>query len=97
MRSKTETLISALRILADEIVSDDGIANAAISEAAERLAELNAGVKKPCTWDRQEGYSDVYRAACGYSVAYGEGGPRQNDAKYCPRCGGRVKEARQPR
>ncbi len=42
MRSSTETLISALRILARDIQSEDGIANAAIWEAADRLAELDA-------------------------------------------------------
>lgn len=40
MRSSTETLVKALRILARDIQSDDGVANAAIAEAADRLAEL---------------------------------------------------------
>ena len=39
MRSSTETLIAAMRILATDIQSDDGAANAAVAEAAERLAE----------------------------------------------------------
>ena len=42
MRSSTETLISALRILAEDIQSDDGVANQCIREAADRLEELNA-------------------------------------------------------
>jgi len=41
-RSSTETLIAALRILAAEIQSPDGVANAAIAEAADRLEELAA-------------------------------------------------------
>jgi hypothetical protein len=40
-RSTDETLISALRILARDIQSEDGVANAAIAEAADRLAELS--------------------------------------------------------
>ena len=39
MRISTETLIAAMHILATEIQSDDGAANAAIAEAAQRLAE----------------------------------------------------------
>ncbi len=39
MRSSTETLIAAMHILATEIQSDDGVANSAIAEAGERLAE----------------------------------------------------------
>lgn len=39
-RSSTETLIAALRVLARDIQSDDGVANAAIAEAADRLEEL---------------------------------------------------------
>ncbi len=39
-RSSTETLITALRVLARDIKSGDGVANAAIAEAADRLEEL---------------------------------------------------------
>ena len=39
MRTSTETLIAAMHILATEIQSEDGAANAAIAEAGERLAE----------------------------------------------------------
>ena len=40
MKSNTETIIKAMRILSAEIHSDDGLANAAIAEAADRLDEL---------------------------------------------------------
>ena len=40
MKTKDETLIKALRILSDEIQSVDGVTNAAILEAANRLEEL---------------------------------------------------------
>ncbi len=39
MKTSTETLIAAMRILSQDIQSEDGIANAAVSEAAQRLAE----------------------------------------------------------
>ncbi len=39
MRTSTETLIAAMHILATEIQSEDGAANAAVAEAGERLAE----------------------------------------------------------
>jgi len=42
MKTSTETLIEALRILAKDIQSDDGVANAVIAEAADRLEELLA-------------------------------------------------------
>jgi ABC-type transporter Mla subunit MlaD len=41
MNTPTPTLIRALRILARDIHSDDGVANEAISEAALRLEELD--------------------------------------------------------
>ena len=40
MKTDDKTLIAALRILAAEIRSDDGVANACIAEAADRLEEL---------------------------------------------------------
>jgi len=42
MKTSTPILISAMRILAADIISEDGIANAVILEAAERLEELDA-------------------------------------------------------
>lgn len=39
-RSSTTTLIAALEVLANDIQSDDGAANAAIAEAAHRLYEI---------------------------------------------------------
>ena len=40
MKSSTETIIKAMYILSNDIQSEDGIANAAILEAAQRLEEL---------------------------------------------------------
>jgi predicted transcriptional regulator len=41
MRSSTKTIIEALRILANEIQSEDGVVNATIAEAANRLDEMH--------------------------------------------------------
>ena len=41
MKTSTPILIGAMRILARDIQTDDGVANAAISEAADRLQELH--------------------------------------------------------
>lgn len=80
-----------MRILAEDIQSEDGVANMAIAEAADRLEELKAAVKKPCVWARYAGHGAAYLSSCGYSITYGEGGPRKNGTNYCPRCGGRIK------
>jgi len=53
-RTDTPTLIAAMRELAATIQCDDGVANAAILEAAERLQELSSGEPvyrmKPLEW-----------------------------------------------
>lgn len=46
MKTNTETLISAMRKLAEDIESQDGVANAAIAEAADRLGELQDEVER---------------------------------------------------
>jgi hypothetical protein len=40
MRTKTETIIGALRILANDIQSQEGVTNATIAVAADRMEEL---------------------------------------------------------
>lgn len=45
MRTETDVLIGALRILAEEIESEDGVANACIAEAADRLEECESILK----------------------------------------------------
>jgi hypothetical protein len=44
-RSSTETLIKALRILAAALSTGDGVAEAALLEAAERLQELDSKLR----------------------------------------------------
>ena len=45
-KTDTKTLLKAMRILARDIQSDDGVANGAISEAADRMEELQAQHRK---------------------------------------------------
>ncbi len=45
-RSSTETIIAALKILSVEIQSGNGIANAAIAEAADRMKEMAEKIRK---------------------------------------------------
>jgi septal ring factor EnvC (AmiA/AmiB activator) len=46
MRSSTETIIGAMKILSHDIYCEDGVATAAIAEAADRLEEIAAENKK---------------------------------------------------
>ena len=46
MRTQIEILVKAMHILANDIQSDDGVANAAIYEAAQRLEEQNQRIKR---------------------------------------------------
>lgn len=74
MRTDTETLIKALEILVDDIQSVDGVANAAIAEAAQRLSELNAEnakFKKDAAKIRVEAIKEAATMCCpvsGYVV-----------------------------
>ena len=45
-RSETKVIIGALRILVNDIQSEDGVANACIAEAAMRLEELQDRIKQ---------------------------------------------------
>ena len=46
MNTPTEKLVMALRVMAAEIQSDDGVANAALHEAALRLEQLSEKIKR---------------------------------------------------
>jgi hypothetical protein len=45
MKSTTKTIIASLEILAEEIKTEDGIINACLLEAADRLRELSNQLK----------------------------------------------------
>ena len=62
-RASTDTIISALRILAVDIVSDDGVANAALGEAAERMAELQDLLKRASGQMSHERWGTAFRRA----------------------------------
>jgi len=71
MRTDTQTLITAMRHLAATVQSDDGVANAAIAEAADRLHEMHAACEAAImhieTIERMHGYElpegEMLRAA----------------------------------
>jgi len=46
VKSDTTTLIAALRILARDIYCEDGVATAAIAEAADRMEELQLAIRR---------------------------------------------------
>ena len=46
MRNSTETLIVAMRILSQDIQSEDGVVSAATAEAAQRLEEQQERIKR---------------------------------------------------
>ena len=49
MRTSTNTLIKSMMVLAEQIESSDGVANAAIAEAAGRLRELDSALREVCS------------------------------------------------
>ena len=67
MRSTTPTIIAAMRILAADIQCDDGIANGAIHEAADRLEELSSycGMARA---DEREGCVRALRIKAGQAM-----------------------------
>jgi hypothetical protein len=78
MKTPTKTLAAALRQLANDIESPDGVANAAILEAAERLETIEAD-----TMDRE---ADLILAA----PDVGEKWTKEQD-KLCRRIGSMMK------
>jgi hypothetical protein len=50
MKTDTQTLIAAMRILAKDIETEDGVANAAIAEAAEKMAKMNTTLRSIHMW-----------------------------------------------
>lgn len=60
-KTKTEILASAMDVLAREIKSSDGVANAAIAEAAERLRELNRTVVAALEWEHETSKAMCWR------------------------------------
>ena len=53
-RASTETIIKAMRLLAQDIESEDGVAAAACLEAADRLEELSRKVPATSPWGRSD-------------------------------------------
>jgi len=61
MKTDTQTLIAAMRLLAKDIETDDGVANAAIAEAADRLDEMRKALCIIATWTKYDSGSSQSR------------------------------------
>lgn len=70
MRTEDKTLVKALRILARDVQSDDGVANAVIGEAADRIEEQGSTAAQVQQliegMDHKFTRWDIYRAALGH-------------------------------
>lgn len=60
-RTDTKTLIEAARILSRDIQSDDGVANAALAEIADRLEELD-GIRLRLTASLESTFKSIEKA-----------------------------------
>lgn len=87
---RTSAIVSALEKLADNLPGDDGVAQATIRDAAERLDELNSIYEQPCHWRLDADYGDVYDGTCGVRWAVLDGVPEDCEMHFCPCCGGRM-------
>ena len=57
---------------------------------ADALAEQPAPVQQePCAWTRPDSdhMPDTWEASCGAMWTFTEGGPKDNDMHFCPKCG----------
>lgn len=53
--SSSDTLVAALRVLANDVQSDDGIANSCIAEAADRIEMLQEKAIEVLEWYFRDG------------------------------------------
>lgn len=73
MNSTTETLIKAMRVLVQEIESGDGVANAAIAEAADRLEQQERQLKTLIVSLAVNAYDDALKEIDLLRLAAGHG------------------------
>lgn len=51
--------------------------------------EMNEELKKTCHW-KEDSDGFCYETGCGNAHVFIDGGPKENNYKYCPYCGGRL-------
>jgi hypothetical protein len=86
----------------DQLIEDTikrAIAESALDKKAENARELGldyepAQQKPVCQWQREDDdhMPDTWRSDCGVLWTFTDGGPVDNDMKYCCGCGAKLKE-----
>jgi hypothetical protein len=67
-----------------------------IEQLRARLAEVEgvAAVRQMCEWHPDsDDYNDTYSTGCGKAWAFSEGDLAENGVRFCPFCGGFIREA----
>ncbi len=60
-----------------------------MNKFAQAVAEFVRGEKKKCRWVLEDDWDyPNWNTACGQSFVFENGGPKENDCKFCPFCGG---------
>ena len=49
--------------------------------------------KKECVWDHDDEWDDFYETECKKAFTLNDGTLKSNEMKYCPFCGGIIKES----
>ena len=74
----------------------EGVNKHKARELAEHFYRLHpsAAQTAPCTWTKSNDPSmpDTFDATCGVVWTFTDGGPVENDVRFCPGCGGKVVE-----
>ncbi len=76
----------------NELVSK-AVWDGATIKLAEALAQL--AVEQQCEW-KYDDYHNMYETQCGKAWCFLGGTAKDNDCKYCPYCGGVIKQALKP-
>ena len=93
-----EAILKLFDTVRDELEAEKNalLARAERAEAAEKaLLMSEAALKKwqsaTCHWSCPEPEDDAYwETDCGLVWEFQEGGPRENDVRFCPKCGRRL-------
>jgi hypothetical protein len=63
-------------------------------DALDELRAMLAAQPAPCTWTKSNDPNtpDTFDSNCGVVWTFTDGGPGENNVRYCPGCGGKLVE-----
>ena len=89
--AELEEWLKKYKALCEDLIDERKIKAHLLQSFKKQIEKLEALESRSCVWELQDDEYSIYETQCKHGFLVVEGTPANNNFKYCPYCGGKIK------